>query len=330
MADFVTHTLAVDSTLLRGNPGGDPHRRSLFVLSPEDVTDDVSLPCIWMFAGHAGTQGGFLVDEPWKEGFVARVSRLLRTGELPPVRFALPDLWNRFGGCQTLDSSATGPYERHLWEELKPLLEGRFRTTRHGCAGHSSGGYGALVQAMRHPEHVSAVACHAGDMAFELAYAADFPKAASRLAQEGGLAGFVRAFEAARRKQESRWYAAINVVAMAAAYSPDPSEPLGIALPFDPHTAERRDEVWQRWLALDPVRLADRPDLRAALSRLRLLYFDAGSRDEWNLHFGARQLARKLTRHGVAHTHEEFDDGHSGTAYRFDRSLPLLARALAG
>lgn len=329
MSRFHVHRLAIDSALLRDNPANDPHRRHLVVLAPDGVPETAPLPCVWMFAGHAGTQGGFLVDEPWKEGFVARVSRLLKSGELAPVRFAIPDLWNRFGGCQTLDSTATGPYERHLWEELRPLVEARFRTTRHGCAGHSSGGYGALVQAIRHPEYVSAVACHAGDLAFELSYAPDFPKAASRLSAEGGVAGFFEAFSKARRKQENRWYSGINVLAMAAAYSPDPAAPLGLALPFDLETAELLPDVWARWLELDPVRLVDTPDARAALSNLRLLFLDAGTRDEWNLHFGARQLARKLTRHGIAHVHEEFDDGHSGTAYRFDRSLPLLARALS-
>ena len=39
-------------------------------------------------------------------------------------------------------------------------------------------------------------------------------------------------------------------------------------------------------------------------------------------------MARGLNAHGITHLYEEFDDGHMGTAYRFDRSLPLLVEAL--
>ena len=121
----------------------------------------------------------------------------------------------------------------------------------------------------------------------------------------------------------------MNTVAMAACYSPDASQPMGIALPFDLETCELIEPVWARWLANDPVRMVEEPSLREGLSKLRCLFIDAGSRDEWNLHYGARALVRRLTKHGVEHLHEEFDDGHMGTSYRFERSLPLLARAIA-
>jgi S-formylglutathione hydrolase FrmB len=323
------HSLSIDSALLRGNRPGDPHRRQLVVLAPEESAPADPLPAVWMLPGHGSSQGSFLADDPWKEGLPARLSRLASAGALKAARFVLPDLFTRFGGCQSLDSAATGPYERHLWEELRPALEEAFRTTAHGIAGHSSGGYGALVQGMRHPEIVRAVACHAGDMQFEYAYLPDFPKAAARYRAEGGTAGFLAAFTAAAKKGDSKWFAGINTLAMAACYSPDEAAPLGVALPFDPETAELHPDTWARWLAWDPVRLVDAPAPRAALGSLALLFVDAGARDEFHLHWGARALARKLRGHQIAHIHEEFDDGHGGTAYRFDRSLPLLVDALS-
>ena len=326
---FDLRTLAVQSRLLEGNRAGDPVRRELLVLVPPDVPDDRPLPAVWLLPAHGGSQGGMLANDPWREGMAQRAGRLHRAGQLPPVRLVLPDLFTRFGGCQCLDSEATGPYERHLWEELRPLLESRFATTRHGLAGHSSGGYGALVQAMRHPKHVSAVACHAGDMLFELAYLPDFPRAATALRREGGVEKLLAAFDAAAKKQDGRWLSAINVLAMAACYSPDVDAPAGLALPFDPETCELVPEVWARWLAHDPVRMVEVEAHREALRGLRLLFVDVGSRDEWNLQWGARALVRRLRTAGVAHTFEEFDDGHTGTAYRFDRSLPLLAEALS-
>ena len=328
-AAYRLETLPVDSVCLRGNRPGDPHRRELHLLVPDDAGTR-PLPAIWMLPAHGGSQGGFLANDPWREGLPQRLTRLAASGDLPPVIVALPDLFTRYGGSQGLDSTATGLYETHLWTELRPLLERHRPVTAHGVCGHSSGGYAALVQAMRHPELVSACGCHAGDMLFEHVYLPDFPKAAARFRAEGGVERFVTAFSAAAKKQDGRWLSGINVIAMAASYSPAESEALGFTLPFDPETCELRPEIWARWLALDPVRMVEHPAALKALSGLKALFIDAGSRDEWNLQWGARALTRRLRGANVPHTYEEFDDGHMGTAYRFDRSLPLLASALTG
>jgi enterochelin esterase family protein len=65
-----------------------------------------------------------------------------------------------------------------------------------------------------------------------------------------------------------------------------------------------------------------------ALRSLRLLYLDCGTKDEWSLHLGARLFARRLTALGIPHEHEEYEDGHMNVSYRYDVSLPRLARAL--
>ena len=40
-------------------------------------------------------------------------------------------------------------------------------------------------------------------------------------------------------------------------------------------------------------------------------------------------FARRLTQLGIPHEHQEYDDGHMGVSYRYDVSLPRLARALS-
>jgi enterochelin esterase family protein len=64
------------------------------------------------------------------------------------------------------------------------------------------------------------------------------------------------------------------------------------------------------------------------LKKLRLLFLDCGTRDEFNLHFGARVLVKKLKTLGVPHEYEEFDDGHLNVQYRYDVSLPKMMGAL--
>jgi hypothetical protein len=65
-----------------------------------------------------------------------------------------------------------------------------------------------------------------------------------------------------------------------------------------------------------------------ALKSLRAIYVDCGWRDQYHLHFGARMLSLALSRKGIRHVYEEFDDTHSDIDYRMDVSLPFLAKAL--
>jgi len=67
----------------------------------------------------------------------------------------------------------------------------------------------------------------------------------------------------------------------------------------------------------------------ASLRRMRLVYIDCGTQDQFNLIWGARVLHKKLRQRRIAHVYEEFDDTHSNISYRYDVSLPLLWRALA-
>jgi acetyl esterase/lipase len=121
-------------------------------------------------------------------------------------------------------------------------------------------------------------------------------------------------------------HAVLNVIAMAAAYSPRADAPLGLELPFDLATGRLRDAVWSRWLACDPVRFV--PARRDALARLRSVYLDCGTRDEFNLRWGTRMVAESLREAGVAVEHQEFEAGHRGIDYRYARSLAHLGPRL--
>jgi hypothetical protein len=109
---------------------------------------------------------------------------------------------------------------------------------------------------------------------------------------------------------------------MSAAYSPRAGAPLGLELPFEPRSARLREEVWARWLAHDPARFA--PRALESFRKLRSVYLDCGTRDEFNLRWGARMVVEALRAAGVEVLHEEFEDGHGGIDYRYVRSLSYL------
>ena len=87
-----------------------------------------------------------------------------------------------------------------------------------------------------------------------------------------------------------------------------------------------RGEIWARWLEHDPVRFV--PKRIDGYRKLSTLFLDCGLRDEFNIRWGTRMLAAALKRGGVAHVHEEFEDGHMGINYRYERSLSYLVPRL--
>jgi S-formylglutathione hydrolase FrmB len=318
-----------DSEALRANPLGDPHRRRLHLVVPDDLDPSVPVPVVWWLAGYAGVGRGMLGDDPWQEGLEERLIRLRAEGAIGPMIVALPDCFTKYGGSQYLSSPAHGDYETYLVEELAALVASRWAVTAHGIAGKSSGGYGAIVHAMRHPDRFAAVACHSGDMGFRLAFTGELPLLMNALRRHGGIRELVAAFEAETKKKTGSWIGVMSMLAYAAAWSPDPEAPLGIALPFDLETGDVDEAVFARWLARDPVRMIDDPALQDALRRLRLVFIDCGDRDEYHLQWGARGFVRKLAAAGVPHQYEEFPDGHRSTSYRLDVSLPKLYHALS-
>jgi enterochelin esterase family protein len=321
----------VDSRALVGNPLGDPSARRVAVWLPPsyDSAPERRYPVIYWLAGYAGTGEQMFAGTPWQPGLGERLDRLAASGAMGEAIVVAPDCFTRWGGAQYLDSFAIGDYETHLVREVVPAIDARFRTVAargsRAIGGKSSGGFGALVLAMRNPDLVCAVASHAGDMAFELSALPDLPVAARTLRRHGGVAGFLRNFESSEKKGAAD-FTTMMVLAEAGAYSPEPGREHGVALPFDLDTGEIDWTVWQRCKAWDPIeKLATHAE---ALRRMKLIFIDAGTRDEHNLDLGARIFVRRLQTLGIACEHQEFDDGHRGTAYRYDVSLPRLASAI--
>jgi len=321
----------VESQALAGNPLGDPTARRVTVWLPPSYAraPQRRYPLILWLAGYAGTGEMMFSGTPWQPGLGERLDGLVASGKMGEVIVAAPDCFTRWGGAQYLDSPALGAYETHLTREVIPALDPRLRTQpsreARAIGGKSSGGFGALVLAMRHPQLFAAVASHAGDMYFELSMLPDLPVAARTLRRHGGVGAFLADFFA-REKKSGDAFTTIMVLAMAAAYSPDANTRHGIRLPFDVETGEIDWEVWSRWKAWDPVEMAARH--AEALRQMKLIFLDAGSRDEHKLDIGARIFARRLRALGVACEHQEFDDGHRSTSYRYDVSLPALAAAI--
>lgn len=325
--------LAHDSSVLRDNPWKDPAERDLSVYLPHGYSESgAPVPALWDLAAFTNSGPGHLNWRNQGENLPQRLDRLIGEGALPPVTVVMPDCYTSLGGNQYVNSPSVGNYADYLVEELVPFVSERFNVIDgpegRALFGKSSGGYGALYLAMRCPGIFGAAASHAGDAGFDMLFLPEFPTACSVLEKTGGdIGAFLKVFWSGKQPT-GRDYSTLMVVAMAASYDPCPDRPWGIRLPFDLQTLELDQEAWANWLEFDPVIMIDQPACQEALRGLRGLYIDVGTRDQYNIQYGTRRLAKKLEHFGIDFHYEEFDGTHSGIDWRLDTSLPFLARAL--
>lgn len=323
------HRLSFASEALRANLQGDPLKRYLDVYTPPGYDGAGALPLLVDAVGFTGSGLSHTNWRAFTENVPERLDRLIGEGAMGPVIVAFPDCYSRLGGNQYINSAALGRYEDYLVDEVVPLVEQRFACGgegRRAIFGKSSGGFGAITHGMRRPDVWAAIACHSGDMAFELCYLNDTAKVLDELAKhDRSIEKFMNHFEGAQKPSDDE-QAVIMMLAMAATYDPDPSAYLDIRLPFDLYTGELIQERWENWLAWDPALQVETH--AENLRRLKGIYIDCGNRDQFSLHYGSRRLHRELLRLEIDHVYEEFPDNHSAVDYRMDASLPFLEQAL--
>jgi S-formylglutathione hydrolase FrmB len=327
--------LVVESRLLASNPLSDPARRPLWVYRPPGIERDHPrpLPSVYVIQGFTGQLDRWVAREPFQLNFVERLDEAFAAGGCPDAIVVLVDAWTSYGGSQFLDSTSTGAYQSYLCDEVVPFIDAAYPTAatadKRAIAGKSSGGYGAMVVPMMRPGLFGALASHAGDALFEHCYAGSFASVARELRDgfEGSYDVFFRELAEAEEFTWKRFGAPLEMYGYAACYSPDPAASGRALLPFEVETGRIVDEVWERWLELDPVRMA--PDHAEELGSMRRIVIEAGTSDEYFLDLGARAFSDELNALGVDHTLELFDGAHGGITHRYVPAIRDLVEALA-
>ena len=323
----------IDSEALMGNPLGDPHQRPLWVYLPPGYDDepDRRYASVYAIQGLTGQVTMWRNRQPYRLNFPELADRMFGAGDAPPVIVVYVDAWTALGGSQYVNSPGTGRYLDYLCDEIVEFVDQRYRTItdrdHRGIQGKSSGGYGAMVVPMLRPDRFGGLASHAGDSLFEVCYQPEFREAARQLRDryDGSFDRFWEDFRSRPSFSKEGDEVLLNSYCMAACYSTD--EDGTVHLPFDLQTGELIPEVWERWLALDPVRMIPKhaDDLRG----MRAVYVDAGKRDEFFLDLGAQAMSRELDKIGVEHFFELFDATHMQIEYRYPKSLRYLAERLS-
>jgi enterochelin esterase-like enzyme len=322
------HELTFESEVLKGNPLGDPSSRPLYVYTPPGWPDGGPYPAVWSIQGMTGQIDMWRNRNAYASTFIEDVDRLIVAGECRPVVVPLPDCWTAYGGAQFINSAGTGRYMDYLCDELVPFVDERFSTLPERDAravqGKSSGGYGALVLPMLRPDLWGGLGDVSGDAAFEYCYLPEFPHAWAVLREHDSIEEFWKKMLDDPTPSPAT-FAAVNAIAMAACYSPGPDG--APELPWDKADCSLREDVWERWLAWDPVRMIG--DHLDDMKTMRAISLECGLQDEWNLYAGTAMLHTTLDDAGIDHRFELFEGKHGGISRRYAPLVAWLTERLA-
>jgi len=321
----------LSSELLADNPLGDPAERPLWVYLPPgyEANGKKRYPSVYVLQGYTGNVTMWANRSAYRLPFIDAADELF-AGGAPGCVVVFVDAWTAYGGSQFVDSTGTGRYHSYLCEEVVPFVDEHYRTStdaaHRGLQGKSSGGFGAMITPMLRPDLFGGLATHAGDSLYEYCYIPEFAKAVRALrGYDGSIEKWWEDFCGRVAFTKHGDDTLLMMLGVSACFSAeDDGTPV---LPFDPVSGVLREEIWQRWLAWDPVRMV--PDHAEALRGLRAIWIDGGSSDDWYLDIGAEAFRQALTGIGVTEVRFELFEGtHSRIEYRYPLSLAYLAERL--
>ncbi len=310
--------LEIAGRTLRDNPLHDPVARRVAVFSPSQAQAGEALPIVYFLPGYGGSSEDVIAQGG--AAWVAQVVEKMAADGMPVV-IAVPDCRNRWGGSQYLNSSAQGNYADYLADEIVPTVEAKHpvlkgRTGRI-VAGHSSGGYGALMLAMARPKQFGAVVALAPDSDFEVTHRPAVERANVRRVTPKEVEAFTAPSRDAPRPADG--FVEL-ILGLSAAYAPvGPQRPGRFHWLYN-DAGEFQPKVWQQWLDKDPLLIIrQRAD---AFTPDQRIYLDGASHDEWGFNVSARKMFDALRERPAPVTFYEPSGGHS------DRVPERLTRGL--
>ncbi|MBS1795248.1 MAG: alpha/beta fold hydrolase [Acidobacteria bacterium] len=303
-------TVRVDqlvSPALAGNPAGESAGREVAIyLPPGYDRSEKRYPTLYLLHGMGDDHLNFVDDETEFQNIQSLLDEGIARRRLAEMIVVTPNESTRWGGSFYVNSAATGNWEDFTARELVAYVDANYRTVARpaarAVAGHSMGGFGAVVLAMKHPDVFGiAYSMNGGFIAFDGELGPRNPE--------------IRKFVAARTTAAllaTKSREAIGMLAVAQAFSPNPdAAPFYADKPYKLRGGRLVPEpaAYNRWLDYDVVRMADR--YRENLLKLRALKFDAGFDEEFRfININNRRFSEKLTALGIPHVFEEYNGNH--------------------
>ena len=328
----------VPAKALRSNLLGDPPavRVAVYVPPSYDSHPDRRFPSLYLLHGYLGDINYFGVRDgmPGPQGMQlpAVLDEAIAKGIAREMIVIAPEARNAYFGSFYVNSALTGQWEDAIARELVPWIDARYRTIAapqsRGVAGHSMGGYGSIMLAMKNPDVFGALyalsPCCIGLMDdlgpgnTSWAKAIQMRSPAELTAEPRSLEEFYPTF----------------FIAMAAAFSPDPAgSGLRVRLPVAEVGGRlvESEPARSAWKAAMPLYLVEQ--FQKNLKRLNGIYLDVGEHDDFAvIRNGTRMLSAELASHGIPHVLDVYAEGDHDSHLRKrieTKLLPFFSEVLA-
>lgn len=296
--------------------GYSPDREVYVYLPPSYPSSPARrYPVVYSLHGFGGSA------ESWVQrlGAPETIDRAIAEGAHEMI-VVVPDGRTPMGGVMFSSSATTGDWETFIAHDLVAYIDTHYRTLAsresRGLTGFSMGGYGALRIAMKLPDVFGSVYAMSSCC---------LPPQITPLPAPGALDGFASMERIKTLEQAGALGFGAVPFAMAAAWSPNPTNPpMYLDLPVKDGTPQA--DVIAAWAANAVLPMVHQ--YVPALRSLNAIAFDVGTQD--GLRADHDKLHRLLDAYGIKHQYETYQGGHGDqVAVRFEQHvLPFFSRHL--
>jgi len=274
--------LRVPAASLAGNLLGDPTVQHVFVYLPPSYSKAPTkrYPTLYLLHGYTAR------PEAWVKGGYQGMSlpeemdSLIAKGVASEMIVVVPNGRNAYLGSFYTNSPVTGNWEDYIFRDVVGYIDGHYRTLARaggrGIAGHSMGGYGAFMLAMKHPDIFGAVyALSPCCVGFEGDITAENP-----VWKKAAMVNTRDVFSKTPQSFDDFWINAM--IAVSAAFSPNRDKaPIFADFPFVEKGGllVKNETAFSRYREKMPLYLIEQ--YRSNLLKLRGISLDVGEFDEF-------------------------------------------------
>jgi S-formylglutathione hydrolase len=310
--------IKVHGKSLEGNLEGDSPDRDVAVYLPPSYGTDRArrYPVVYLLHGYTNDTDHWFGFQPSFVNVRAAADQALSSGAAKEMILVMPNGYTVYQGNYYTNSVTTGDWETYITEELVSYIDSHYRTlatpASRGLAGHSSGGYGTIRLAMKHPEIFSSIyvlspCCMTAGIN---------PKSMAESEAIHNMEEFAKA-----------GFGPKSNLALAASLSPNPKNPPYF---FDLPTkgGQVQPAIEAKWAASAPLAMIDQ--YISNLRKLHAIAFDAGAQDA-SIAATVKTLDQTLTQYNIPHGFEIYDGDHRNriTERMEKKALPFFSENLS-
>lgn len=324
--------IKVHSVALERNKLGDPADQDVAVYLPPSYRSSSAkrYPSLYLLHGFDSNIRAWTSHGYQEMNLQQSMDTLIGDGEVREMIVVVPNGRNTYLGSFYTNSIVSGGWEDFVDRDLLTYIDSHYRTipqaASRGVAGHSMGGYAAIVMGMKHPELFGAV----------------YAMSPCCLGMAGDLTSTNPSWHAALAVKDKDQFAkdpeSVELfwtdvfVSLAAAFSPNPSRtPLYVDLPYREQNGRLipNEPAWTEWHEKMPLEIVS--NYGTNLLQLRGLVIDYGMQDDFShIPLTAQLFSEKLAQLGIPHVLAAYRGDHSDhIRERFETmALPFFSRVL--